>query len=373
MFRHALRFIIYDKPKAFGAFMGTVMSVFLVGQQAGIFIFLIDAMSGLVKNNSQYIWVVDDRSTNANALSPIDKRIGYELQSIPGVKSIHPLVVTGTSAKFANGTTSGITLVGVETPSFAGGPWNMNIGKREDMIKDGAIITEFFDKEALGELQLGEYFEINGKQVFNAAETKGVRGFSGALGFTTIERARYLSNMSVNKVSAFLVELNNPGQQAAIVALMNKRFFGIRAWEGEEFNRETVITMLKTSGIAISFGTIIVFALLIGFVIIGLTLYSAVIDRIKDYGTLKAIGATNIFISKLILAQAGIIGVCGYIVGAVITELFRIGIERTGAIIIFPLYVRISIMAVTITIALLGSFFAISRITKLEPGQVFRG
>jgi putative ABC transport system permease protein len=41
-----------------------------------------------------------------------------------------------------------------------------------------------------------------------------------------------------------------------------------------------------------------------GFFIIGLTLYSSAVDRIRDYGTLKAIGATNGYITRLILLQS---------------------------------------------------------------------
>jgi len=373
MFKLALRFILFDKPKTFGAFMGTVMSVFLIGQQSGIFMFIVDSMSALVRNNQSYVWVVDDRSTNVNALAPIDKRIGYELRSVSGVKNVYPLVISGGAAKFANGTTAGITIVGSQAPGFVGGPWNMYLGKKEDMINDGALITDYYDKNALGQVKFGDYFEVNGKQVYDAAETKGVRSFGGIYSFSTIERARYLTNMSTDKSSAFLVELRDPDIKDSVISRINKKFFGVRAWDGGELTYQTILTVLKTSGIALSFGTIILFALLIGFVIIGLTLYSAVIDRIKDYGTLKAIGATNGFIRKLILTQALIIGVCGYIVGTLITEIFRIGVATTGTIIVFPIVVRISIMFITIIIALLGSMFAIRRITGLEPAQVFRG
>ncbi|WP_293311247.1 ABC transporter permease [Pedobacter sp. UBA5917] len=373
MFRLALRFILFDKPKAFGAFMGTVMSVFLIGQQAGIFIYLIDAMAALVGHNTSYVWVVDDKSTNVNALSLIDKRIGYELQTIAGVKNVYPMIISGGGAKFSNGTTSGLILVGVQAPAYGGGPWNMYLGKKQDMIKDGAVITDYYDQKALGGLKLGDYFEINGKQVFDAAQTKGIRGFGGVYAFTTIERARYLTNIPNNKISAFLVELKNSGQEEAVIGIINKKFFGVRAWNGSDLSKETISTVLKTSGIALSFGTIIGFALVIGFVIIGLTLYSAVIDRIKDYGTLKAIGATNGFIRKLILTQALIIGCCGYVLGAIITEIFRIGVASSGTIINYPIWVRFAVVAVTLLIALLGSLFAIRRITALEPGQVFRG
>lgn len=372
MIKTALRFIIFDKPKSFGALMGTVMSVFLIGQQSGIFMFLTNSMAALVKNNQSYIWVVDDKTTNVNALGSIDIRIGTELQSLKGVAHVFPLVTAGVSAKFRNGTSAGLTLIGVQVPEFAGGPWDMFSGKKEVLLRDGAIITDYFNANALGNLEPGEYFEINGKQVFNAGLTKGVDAFGGIYAFTTIERARYLANMNTDKASAFLVQLTNEQNEQDVILTINKHFFGVHAWSGPELTKETIFTVLATSGIAFSFGTIIVFALIIGFVIIGLTLYSSVIDRIKDYGTLKAIGATNSYIRNLILTQAMIIACSGFVIGTIVTEFFRKGIATTGTIFSYPLWMRFAFLLITLVIAFFGSLFAIRRIIKLEPGAVFR-
>ena len=38
-------------------------------------------------------------------------------------------------------------------------------GSTTDLLKDGAIITDVFDREALGSAKIGDYFEINGKKV----------------------------------------------------------------------------------------------------------------------------------------------------------------------------------------------------------------
>ncbi len=372
MFKTALRFILYDKPKSIGALAGTIISIFLIGQQAGIFIFLISAMSSLVQNNSEYIWVVDNMTTNINALATLDTRVGYELKSIEGIRQVYPLVVTPGAARFENGKSSGITLIGVEAPVFAGGPWALFNGKKEDMLRDEAIITDYFDKASLGDIRPGQYFEINGKKVFNAAQSKGVRSFGGIYTFTTIERARYLGNFSTDKASAFLVELKNKEEEQKIINQINATMKSVRAWKSDDFAKATIITVLKTSGIAISFGTLILFALIVGFVIIGLTLYSAAIDRIKDYGTLKAIGATNGYIRKLIITQALIIGVLGFCIGMALVEGFRHGIAKAGTIFNYPMWLRFSFFGVTIVIALCGSLFAIKRITSLEPAQVFR-
>ena len=374
MIRTALRFIMFDKPKSIGALAGTIMSVFLIGQQCGIFIFLVNAMASLVGNNTQYVWVVDDRTSNVNALTQLDNRIGNELQSIAGVEAVYPFVVAGGSARISNGTLAGVSLIGVQVPAFAGGPWNIYEGKAENIIQDGAVTTDIFDQKALGGIQAGDYFEINGKKVFNAARTRGCRSFGGGLlTFTTIERARYLGNFPVNKSSAFLLKVKDPAQEAQVIATINSSIKGVKAWNAQAFASSTIMTVLKTSGIALSFGTLIMFALIVGFVIIGLTLYSSAIDRIKDYGTLKAIGATNSYVARLIITQAAIFAIVGYIIGALLVEGFRMGVASAGTVFNFPIWLRIAIFLITMLIALFGSAFAVRRITSLEPAQVFRG
>jgi putative ABC transport system permease protein len=374
MLRTAYRFIIYDKPKSIGALAGMIISIFLIGQQAGIFIFLTNAMASVVSNNAQYIWVVDEKTGNVNALTSLDMRIGRQLESLPGVKRANPIVISGGAAKFENGQASGITLIGSVAPQFRGGPWNLFIGTRASMIEEGALITEYFDRKTLGGAVPGDYFEINGNKVFIAGNTRGVRGFgAGAYAFTTIERARALTNFSKDKASAFLVEWDSGKDPQEIIRRINSTINGVRAWSSEDLASSTIVTVLKTSGIALSVGTLMVFALISGFIIIGLTLYSAAIDRIRDYGTLKAIGATNGYVRKLILTQATLFSIVGFAIGYTLVEGFRAGVGSAGTIFAFPWWVKVGLFGITLLIALGGSLFAITRIARLEPAAVFRG
>jgi putative ABC transport system permease protein len=372
MLRTALRFLLYDKAKSVGAMAGVILSVFLIGQQSGIFIFLTNAMCSLSRNNSQYIWVIDDKATNVNALSTLDMRKARELASIPGVKRVNPLVVAGGTARFQNGKTAGILMIGAQYPEFAGGPWNVAAGKKEDLLQDGAVFTEYFDRDALGDARIGDFFEINGKQVFIAGNTRGVTSFGGLYVFTSIERARFLGSVPNDKASAFLLEWSASVPQEKIIAAINNNLEGLRAWKEKDLSSSTVSEVLKSSGIGFSVGTLIIFALITGFVIIGLTLYSAAIDRVKDYGTLKAIGATNGFIRRLILSQALIVSIIGFFVGFAFVMGFRNGIAQAGTIFDYPLWMRLGFFVVTLFIAFTGSTFAIRRIAGLEPSAIFR-
>lgn len=374
MLKTAFKFIKYDKPKSIGALAGVIISVFLIGQQAGVFIFLTDAMKSLVANNQGYIWVTDETTRNANQLSPLDVRKGREIASLPGVERVYPVVIASGAAKFANGAIGGLALIGSEAPDFVGGPWRLYTARKEDMLPEGAILTDFYDAKALGGLKEGDYFEVNGRKVYNAGLTKGVRGFgAGTYTFTTIERARALTGFSNDKVSFYLVKWKSSTDPAAVIQAINQTINGVRAWDAEDFAQTTVKTVLATNGIAASFGSLIGFAIISGLVIIGLTLYSAAIDRIKDYGTLKAIGATNGYIRRLILTQALLFALLGYVVGRLLVEGFRFGIAQSGTLFYFPAWFEYALFAITLFISLGGSLFAIRRITALEPAQVFRG
>jgi putative ABC transport system permease protein len=364
LLRTALKFIKFDKPKSIGALFGVIISIFLVGQQTGIFTFLTNAMCYFVRVNDGYIWVTDNKTENVNALAPIDVRLGFEMESLPHIKKAHQFVIASGAARFPDGTAAGLSIVGVELPEFNGIQQGIFFdGGPQDLISDGAVSVDFFDAKALGNPKKGDYFELNNKQV---------RFGGGLISYTTIDRARFLGNVSGSKTSAFLVEVDKTQNMEKVVKLINANIPGVKAWMPTEFKNQTILTVLKSSGIAFSFGTLIIFALISGFIIIGLTLYSAAIDRIKDYGTLKAIGATNGFIRKLILMQATLYAIVGFLIGYALIEGFRNGIANAGTLFTFSPAIKFGFFVITAVISISGTFFAIRRITKLEPASVFR-
>ena len=329
-------------------------------------------MSSLVDNTRADLWVVDNRTTDVNALSQIDIRIGHQLESFAGIKKAYPLVVAGGSAKFNEGKSAPVQLIGSQPPHFIGGPWNIINGDIADLLEDGAISVDYFERENLNNAEVGSIFEINGNRVWVAVQTKGARGFGATYVFTTVSRARALANIPRTKVSAYLIDLEPNVDPLAVRDRINAQLFGVRAWTKEEFSRSTVTTILSTSGIAFSIGTLIIFAAVSGMIIIGLTMYSAAVDRIKDYGTLKAIGADNSYIRNLILSQAFFFSLIGYSIAILLIQGFKRAIANSGILFEYGLVIKISFFFITLFISLGGAVFAMHRIAKLEPASVFR-
>jgi putative ABC transport system permease protein len=208
----ALRFIKYDKAKSIGVTSGILISTFLIGQQLGILDYLMRLMAAPIDNAKAQIWVADSRTRDANQLATIDIKKLREVRSVNGVKEAFPLVVSVASATVDKGRTSSVTLIGIESPHFNGGPPSDKIinGKLENLQMDGAVCADFFDEKVFEvPIKIGTQMEINGKKAVVTVQTKGVRDFGFGFMYTTLERAKYFSNLSTNKVNAILVNVND--------------------------------------------------------------------------------------------------------------------------------------------------------------------
>ncbi|KIC00669.1 ABC transporter, permease component [Flavobacterium sp. JRM] len=372
----AWKFIRFDKTKSIGVVVGIVISTFLIGQQIGTFNFLTGLMSVLVKNTTSDIWVVDNKTTDANQLSLIDSRKEKEIKSLPGVKEAFPIVMTNGKAKFSGGTSAVVNIIGSEYPYFKAGPDSTKIieGKLPDLLQEAGVSADYFDRSNFGgSSNVGTYFEINGKRAVIMLQTKGIRGWGGYLMYTSIDRARYYGNISSTNISALMVNVKEGEDVNHVVNQINNSIYGVRAWRTSSLSSSTIKSVLASTGLGASTGSLVGFAIIAGFFIIGLTMYSSALDRIKDYGTLKAIGATDSYIRKLIHTQATLFAVVGFLIALVFLMGFKKGMYQSGILIDFSPIILFSILMVTFSISLFGAVFAIRRIKNVEPASVFRG
>ena len=379
MINTAVKFMKYDKAKSIGVIVGIVISIFLIGQQIGILSFLMGLMGGLVDNSRKdlcQIWVVDKITQNANELGRLDERYVREIRSIEGVENTFGVVSASGLVKFANGKTAPVLLIGSEPPLFVAGPTpsRINAGELKDLVEDGAVSAEFFDESIFDNpVNLGQRIEINGREAFIRLQTKNARGFAGSFFYTTLSKARFFGNFPENKVSAIAVQVK-PGEDITkVVDRINATIYGAKAWNAEKLQRTTIKYITISSNIGTSMGSLVVFAFISGFFIIGLTLYSSALDRIKDYGTLKAMGATNGYVRRLILVQSFLFAIIGFVFALLLLFGFSKAVASAGLVVKFTAIELLGLFLITFIISVGGSLFAIRKINSVEPASVFRG
>lgn len=377
MWRTAIRFMKYDKPKSIGIITGIVISIFLIGQQMSTLFFLTDLMGALVTHSNSRdndIWVVDELTTNINAVNPIDIRYAQQIRSIEGVENTFPVVLAQSKATLKDGKTQSVLLIGSSGPEFVAGPRQDVItkGNINNLNNNDGVSVEYFNvKTWKTNMGFGDRLEINGKEATIKLETKYAQGYGGQFVYTSIDNARFYSGFDDTKVSAVVVRPKPGADVQQICDHINRSFMGVTARTADELRRLTINEILVATNTGTSFGSLVIFAIISGFFIIGLTLYSAVLDRLKDYGTLKAIGATNGYVNKLILLQAFLFAIIGFVISYGLLKLFQSGVEKAGMILHIDLPLTIGLILVTLFISVGGSLFALRKINKLEPASVF--
>jgi putative ABC transport system permease protein len=373
----AFKFIKYDRAKSVGIVTAIVISIFLIGQQLSLLFFLMGLMGNLVGNapvKDNQLWIIEYQSTNINAVNAIDQRLVQQIASLPGVESTHPVILAAGQASFLDGKTAGVTLVGTNSPEFIMGPVSAKIeeGNIADLIQPFSVTAELYNaKTWKTDLFVNKPIEINGKSAKIGVITKNAQAFGASLMYTSMENAIVLGNASPSKVSIIIANLNDTASKAQVQQDIEQLFPQLKAWDAQKLKNSTVKEILISSNMGMSFGTLVVFAMISGFFIIGLTLYSSALDRIKDYGTLKAIGATKGYVNKLIIAQAFLYAIIGYLIAMLLLVGFKFGVANSGLGIEITPGFALFLLFITLLISVGGSLFAVRKIAKLEPASVF--
>ncbi|WP_437918905.1 ABC transporter permease [Sphingobacterium sp. LRF_L2] len=373
----AWKFIRFDRAKSVGIVAAIVISIFLIGQQLSLLFFLMNLMGNLINNapvGDNEIWVIEGQSQNINAINSIDQRLVQEIASLPNVEWTSPVVITSGQATFLDGKTAPVTLVGAASPMFRMGPVSNRIreGELKNLIAPFAVSAEIYNAKNWGtDIRLGKSIEINGKSAQIGLITNNAQAFGASLMYTTLANARHFGNVSPTKVSIVIVRLSKESMKEQVIEQINALYPNLRAWDIQRLRESSIREILITSNMGMSFGTLVLFAMVSGFFIIGLTLYSAALDRLKDYGTLKAIGAKGTYVSRLIVTQSFLFALIGYGLAMLLLWGFKLGVAKSGLAIDLSLGFSLMLLFLSIVISVGGSLFAVRRISKVEPASVF--
>jgi putative ABC transport system permease protein len=378
MLSTAYKFVRFEKSKSMGILTAIIISIYLIGIELGMFFYLADIIGGIVGNaNPKYaqVFVVKRQTENANQVSPFDVRWVNQLRSIEGVDETHGFIMTNVSVKFPNGKDAPAMIIGSDYPAMAAGPSSDLIysGSLQDLAEPEIVSTDYYDNKTLRyDIQPGTRFEINGKSATVGLITRDAKGFNTPYIYTTSDKARYYSGLSSSLVSGIILTVKDPTKIESVVSQINSIAPDLKAWSAKELRTASIINVMTANNMGMSFATLVLFGIISGFFIVGLTMYSVTYDRIKDYGTLKAIGASSSYITRLVVTQSIIYALIGYFISLLLLIVSKIGMANAGLIISLTPTLLAFLLLTTVIISAGSSYFSIRKLRKVEPSSVFR-
>ncbi len=372
----ALRMMLHDKPKLVGTTLGVVFAVVLAAQQLGILFGLLQKNTMFVDNAAADVWIVPPGTNQLQPGKLLPESVLVRARAAPGVAVAAPLIYGTSGIQRPWGGSEPITLVGVDRPTtpgvpWLGGPWNLVSGQREALALPDAIVLEDARREKMGAVNLGSVREVNGHALTAHAFTWGLLPFAPPYAFVSLARAREILEVPGESQHFVLVTAAEGTTPEALAEALSALLPETRVLTRPAFHDAIVRTLLSEQ-LGVTFGTSTAFGLLIGFIIVALSMFSSVIDNLKEFGTLKAIGATSGDLSRLLIVQSIAYGALGSWIGLGLVGFAAEGIRSANLAMIVPLELVVATPLVMITLCVLASFLALRRVRRLEPGMVFR-
>lgn len=391
MNRVALNMLVGDRAKFLGIIFGIAFAAFLMTQQMSIFCGLMTRTFGFVSDtNYPQIWVMDEKVQFIDDLKPMQDTQLYRVRGVEGVDWAMPLYKGLLRARLENGTFQTCNVVGVDDATLVGGPPQMIVGSLEDLRRADAVIVDDVGAEGklakpapvdpttgkpVGKptpLKVGDYLELNDHRAVVVGICRVSRTFqSQPVVYTTYSRATTFAPRE-RKLLSFVIAGVRPGSDVKAVCARIKETTGLAAYTADEFKWKTVMYFVRFTGIPINFGISVVLGFLVGTAIAGQMFYNFTLDNLKQFGALKAMGAGNLRLLRMILLQALLVGVLGYGLGVGMASSFALIPKGELAFRLLPQILMGTGGAITL-ICVLSALLSIQKVMRLEPAVVFKG
>jgi putative ABC transport system permease protein len=246
-------------------------------------------------------------------------------------------------------------------------------GSVQDLRGEDTVIIDDLYRRKLGVTALGQTAEINGRRARVVGFTHGIRSFTTApYVFTSFKNAQNYIRLEENQTIYLLIRTAPGASVAKVKAELAARVPGVDIYTNKEMLQKTRSYWVLSTGAGVTTLMGAILGLMVGAVVVAQTIYAATVDHIREFGTLKAMGAANSVIYRVIIEQALLSAAMGYTVAIIVSYLVVHASEGGDAIILLPAQMAVGTLGLAIFMCIAASFIAIRKATSIEPALVFK-
>ena len=370
MFRFAWRNLLHDRTRLLVSTSGVALAVLLIFFMGGVFAGSEAHAVAYMENQPATLWLMQEGVENlhmSSSLLPPDAVT--RARQVTGVgEAVGLLYASGAVDLGAEQVYSYIFAVDQKAPF--GHPWQMAAGDPypgpDEVVLDADLVRRYG-------LAVGDSVHILGQQLTIGGLSEETFGIATSITWVGKQALAAMMGVPVDAASYILVQ-PEPGEDVEALAARLAEALP----EANVMTRAAFIAsdqeMIRQMGADVIRAMTVV-AYVVGLLVIGLTIYTATVERAREYAVLKAIGAHSGHLLRAVLSQALASTTLGFLAGVSLTYGAAALVGR-----LFPemlVLIRPAEVARQAPLLLLITAFAallpLLRVLRLDPLIVFRG
>jgi len=401
-----------DIPRFLVAQAGIMFAVSLVTIQTGLLDGFTRSTVRMIDQSSADLWVGSDRLEHFEMTTAIPFERLYQARRVAGVALAEPLSIQGNRWQTSAGRIDGVRIFGFDPNGQLFSTWQITQGEVNALKQPYTVLIDQANQSGLALNTLGDLGEVGSLPaklvgitrdtqsmasspfVFTSLETANAYLFSGLTAKVNCTRQTNGDLQCVNVFErapkpevaplprrltdldpiSFVLIKAAPGQDMeALRRKLQASLPETRVYTTAELSQRTRNYWQERTGVGFILGLGAVVGVVVGMVVVSQILYASVSDHIKEFGTLKAMGASDWVIYRVITEQALWMAILGYLPSILICwGLGSWTIATKGIMILVTPTTALGVFGITVIMCVGSALFAIQRVTNVDPAIVFK-
>lgn len=410
----ARRNLFEDIPRFLVAQAGIMFAVSLVTIQTGILSGFTRSTGLLIEQSSADLWVGSQDMLHLEVTLPIPLERLVQARQVAGVQRAEALSIRSALWRSSSGQIAPIRIYGFDPGGQLFANWQLVQGALDDLKTPYRLMVDKANLSSLGLKQVGDAGAIGPLPAQLAGLTADTQSMaSSTFVFASLETANAFANagltstvncrvqngkfeclnsfeaapsaapsknppppqrLSLADPITYVLVRAEPGQDLQLLRQrLEAALPGTRALTKAEMAQITRDYWEKRTGVGFVLGLGAAVGFVVGMVVVSQILYSSVSDHIREFGTLKAMGASDWVIYRVITEQALWMAVLGYIPSIILClALGSWTMAAKGIMILITPTTAIGVFGITVVMCVGSALFAIQKVTKVDPAIVFK-
>jgi putative ABC transport system permease protein len=317
------------------------------------------------------LWVVSSETKYFEDLSLLDNTMRERLLAIDGVAEAVPVVAGFSVWMLPGGGMTSVFVVASDVAAKALPPWNVVEGSVQSLAQPGTVAIDQSYADRLGVSGVGASAQIRGLPVTVGAVTAGIRSFTTTpYVFSDLNGARAYIGLPAAFTTHFLIRLKPGSDLQQVRRTILAEISGVQALTPDQFRDQSRSFWLFRTGAGAALVAGAILAVIVGTVIVAQTLYSSTKEHLYEFATLRAMGASNSYIYKVIISQALIDTTIGLaIAGLIGIAVVRLTANSVIQIVLTP-SLLITLFGLTVVMCIVSAMASIARVVRVDPAIV---
>jgi putative ABC transport system permease protein len=365
--------LLHDRLRFVITVAGVAFAVTLVLVQVGLFMGLLDKSTVTIRNASADLWITSHNTPNVDFARTFPETAVLRARSTPGVARADNLIVAFMNIQLPTGALEGALVYALEDFSAWRLPWSVPEGSPADLRRGYSLLMDRSAVLRYGPFRVGDEREMLGRRFRIVGTTQEAASFTTTpIVFMDYRNAQELQDQLRGNTTYVLVKLAPGADPGAVKAALKRRLPYNDVLTRDEWATQSRDYWVKSTGLGMSMGVTVFLGILVGIVIVAQTLYTSAVEHIKEFGTVKAIGGSNLDIYLILGEQALVAAFLGFALGALLSYLVRPAMAAIHLNVLLSPGFSAVVFAGTVLMCLGAALFSFRRVASIDPALVFR-